>query len=165
MLLGSIAMFCHIFLSISKMVPMKYMVSVLFIVMAAFVGCSKDEHNSNMDDAYFSPDRVTVPLNNCITKKYSGDTTILYCLDSISDNRCPSSLACFWQGVASAKLSININQVQHQVKLCTITHLPFYQNDTTIAGFNFKMIDVTPYPTLPQNTSPNYQAIINVRRL
>ncbi len=144
---------------------MKYIILVLLIAMAGFIGCSKDGDNSSKDDAYFSPDRVTVPLNDCITKKYSGDTTIVYCLDSISDSRCPSSLACFWQGVASAKLSISINQVQHQVKLCTMTHLPFYPNDTTIAGFSFIMVDVTPYPTISPNPSSNYQAIINVRRL
>ena len=141
---------------------MKILTTVLFATAFAVIGCSKD--SSNINDPYFSTDSVTVPIGQCITKKYKGDTTITYCLDSINDSRCPDNAVCIWQGYAAAKMNLTINQVTHKVILNTPISYPPFTNDTTIAGFRFKLVDVTPYPTLPQ-TNTNKSAIVKVIRL
>ncbi len=141
---------------------MKYLIPAFLVLMTAVVGCSKDEVDPN--SPYYSVDSVAVAANSCTTKKYNGDTTIVYCLDSVNDSRCPINALCIWQGYAAAKMSLTINQVTHKVQLNTPVNYPSVPNDTTIAGFRFRLLDVTPYPSLPQNNA-NKTAIIKVSRL
>jgi hypothetical protein len=139
---------------------MKYLIPVFLVIMIVFSSCEKD---SNSTDQFTTIDSLAVPKDTCISKTYGNDN-IVYCLDSIADSRCPANAVCVWAGVASAKFRVNINQVNHQVKLHTQTGMAIYPNDTTIAGFNFKLVDVTPYPVLPPVPATS-KAIIKVIKL
>lgn len=136
---------------------MKYLIPAFLIAMIVFTGCEKDGDTTRQFTAI---DSLAVPIDTCINKTYGTDN-IVYCLDSITDSRCPTGAVCVWEGVASAKFRVQINQVNHQVKLHTQTGMAIYPNDTTIAGFNFKLIDVTPYPSLPPVAATS-KAIIKV---
>jgi hypothetical protein len=139
---------------------MKYLIPAFLIVMIVFSGCEKD---SNGTGQFTGIDSLAVPADTCISKTYGNDH-IVYCLDSVADSRCPINANCVWQGVATANLKININQVNHQVKLHTQTGMSIYPNDTTLAGFNFKLVNVTPYPVLPPLPGVS-MAIIKVIKL
>jgi hypothetical protein len=124
---------------------MKYLVPAFLIIMIAFSRCEKDGNT----DQFTTIDSLAVPIDTCISKTYNNNN-IVYCLDSINDSRCPTNAVCGIIGYASAKMRIKINQVNHPMKLYTFINLNGYPNDTTIAGFNFKLVDVTPYPAFPR---------------
>ncbi len=145
---------------------MKTMYSLAVIaVVLLFASCEKNDNLVSAAKSLSAVDSLHVPLYGCVSKNYGSDA-IVYCLDSVWDSRCPQNVQCVWAGQASAKFRISINSVQHTVKLYTSSinsGSGTTITDTTIAGFNFKLYDVVPYPVynLP---STNTGAILKVSR-
>lgn len=141
---------------------------LIVIVIASIIGCSKD--GNKMSDPNYSTDSVVVSVGQCVTKKYSGDTTIVYCLDSVvNDNRCPKDVLCSVAGYAVVRFNININGFSHEISLATIK-LPYVANDTLVAGFKIQLFDLIPRLSTTQynnyqNSYKNYQAILKIKKV
>jgi len=65
-------------------------------------------------------------------------------LDSVTeDSRCPVNVECVWAGNARAKFILNSNNQPFGFSLNTSSG---FRNDTIIAGYKFKLIELKPYP-------------------
>lgn len=87
-----------------------------------------------------------VQLNQCINKKF-GSEKVYLCFESLlAESRCPVYADCVWQGFALAKFTFKEGGHQHEVKLSTITMQGIPSKDTTISGYNIRLLDISPYP-------------------
>jgi len=68
-------------------------------------------------------------------------------LDSITeDSRCPYNVECVWAGNAKVKFDFTYNNLLSFFSLNTSTG---FRNDTTLSGYEIKLIDLKPYPVYP----------------
>ena len=104
---------------------------------------------------------ITIELNNCSAETPVSQDYQL-CFDSLWDSRCPSNVVCVWQGVATVKLIFKVNNQQHVVRLSTSTIAPDFIQDTTVAGYHLKLINVLPYPVHPNNPQGPIIATVEV---
>lgn len=113
-------------------------------------GCVKEQH--------FSYNEVNV--NSCEQEKIDNETVTL-CLDSVlSDSRCPRYSSCVWQGVAQARFIFRVQNTQHKFILST-ANLPGYRQDTIIAGYSIRFVDLLPYPGDPPSPA---KAIVEISK-
>lgn len=68
------------------------------------------------------------------------------CLDKIEDSRCCTFCYCVWQGVATASFTLKLNNQNISFQLHTLDNPSPYKMDTTIMGYNIKLLKITPYP-------------------
>lgn len=89
----------------------------------------------------FLNDTLTIKTNECLVNT---EEMISICMDSVtSDSRCPGGVICFWEGEASVRFHTFVdNEVMSFILSCH----PFFRNDTLIDGYNFSLINVSPYP-------------------
>lgn len=98
------------------------------------------------------PDQSTIALGNCMLKNF-GQGPVSLCFDSLlSDSRCPANAMCVWQGEASGKFTFSFQNQQVKFRLSTLIHTPYFTNDTTIAGYRIRLVDIQPYPGMPPAT-------------
>ena len=83
--------------------------------------------------------------NACNEARLNGQKAQL-CLDKINDSRCCSLCYCVWQGVATASFTLKLNNQSISFQLHTLNIPSPYKTDTTIKGYNIKLLKVTPYP-------------------
>jgi hypothetical protein len=92
----------------------------------------------------------TIAIRNC-TPVTQNEFPVI-CFDSLlTESRCPNGVACPTSGFAAVKLSMKNGSGQIQVfSLSTLggTHWPTPPNDTTINGYNIKLVNVFPYPDI-----------------
>lgn len=73
----------------------------------------------------------------------------------ISDSRCPVNVMCFWAGNAEVRFTFFQSDQKTTFKLNTHGGTSF-KSDSTINGYNIKLLDLLPYPPsdteIPQNT-------------
>jgi hypothetical protein len=68
-------------------------------------------------------------------------------LDSVTEeSRCPMNVECFWAGNARVKFVLGSN---NHLSVFTLNTSTGFRNDTIIAGYNIKLIDLKPYPEYP----------------
>lgn len=87
-------------------------------------------------------------------------------LDSVtSDSRCPTDVNCVWEGNASVRFIVNIDNTDHEVTLNTHGGNNF-PNDTTLGIYSIAMNDLLPYPestsSIPQE---DYEARLVIKTL
>jgi len=72
---------------------------------------------------------------------------------SIDDTRCPIGVICIWEGNASVQLHLKTKEDEYNFTLDTNRFHPNFNNEVTIEGFNYQLIDVLPYPVVDKKQS------------
>lgn len=130
---------------------MKHLVYILFAVV--LYSCS-----SQPDLSDFQSDKDTLTMymhQTCIHTTYNFTLRP----DSVSnDSRCPPHANCFWEGDASVKFSLKLNETEHSFILHT-SHV--FTNDTTIDNVNFKLLELSsPYENSYQNELSRVKVVV-----
>lgn len=93
-------------------------------------------------------DTTKIPYGECL---YNPDNKLGISFDSLLvDCRCPNGAVCFWGGYASVSLRLyvgNAKPVTFSLENYNDKNHNFV-NDTTISGYNIKLIDCLPYPDI-----------------
>jgi hypothetical protein len=92
-----------------------------------------------------SSSRFIMDENECKETRLNGRKVEL-CLDKTEDSRCCTLCYCVWQGVATASFTLKLNNQNIAFQLHTLDDPSPYKTDTTIMGYNIKLLRVTPYP-------------------
>ncbi len=117
------------------------------LLCLCFLACRKSATTSNNSNP------VTVKLSECAAvQRPLGNLKI--CLDSLNDSRCPLNANCIWEGCATAKLTVSINNKMYSFHLSTTKRAGFPPTDTTIANHHFQINKVLPFPGDASNISP-----------
>lgn len=74
-----------------------------------------------------------------------------------NDSRCPTNAICFWEGVATIKLTLKKENIEYPFTLHTQS-LPQYNTDTVVAGYKIKLMELNPYPVALQQNAKEYKA-------
>ena len=130
--------------------------SLLFIIVMALTVFSCKKEPAALNENY-------VAVNQCKTFVRSSGA-ITCCLDSvIQDSRCPINAVCIWGGIGVARFTIKFKNENHVIELATQKFSNLYNKDTTLAGFNIELVNLSPHPELdkPLNYS-NYIAELNI---
>jgi hypothetical protein len=96
----------------------------------------------------------TIGIKNC--NSISQVQFPVICFDSlITESRCPKGVACPFIGFAAVKLSIkNGAGLMQSFSLSTLSGA-YSPNDTTINGYNIKLVNVFPYPDVLALPNPD----------
>lgn len=84
------------------------------------------------------------------------------CLDKLEDSRCCIYCYCVWQGVATASFTLKLNNQNVAFQLHTLNDPSPYKTDTTIMGYNIKLLKVTPYPG--ESSEPKKAEVVVTRQ-
>jgi hypothetical protein len=127
---------------------MKTLIPAILIILV-FISCDKKseylELNKSIDLAYGK----CVKDNAC---------TLSVCFVSVlTDSRCPEGVECFWEGEAIARFKIQVRKYVAQSINLKLS------NDTTIHGYKFSFVSLTPYPSISHSINlKDYKANIIV---
>lgn len=120
---------------------------LLFALLSVAFLCSRCNSTINQPEPY-STDSDTMRIvmhQTCNNTKYN----IQLRVDSLlNDSRCPPVAVCFWAGNIQVKFELITAEKAHHQLLLNSTLLP---RDTSIAGINYKLVDVTPVSVVKGN--------------
>lgn len=117
--------------------------TLFFCTLITFIACKKQKETAAITLPYFQKDSITINVDSC---KNVGNIRV--CFDTLlSESRCPTDAICTWAGFAAIRLKCNVNNQNYFLRLATDS-VAGYKNDTTIAGINFKLAELTPYPNI-----------------
>jgi hypothetical protein len=103
-------------------------------------------------------------LNTCTSKTFNAEE-ISVCFDNVNDSRCPSDVECVWAGVAIARFTLIKNGVSHPFTLTTLPVFHQYSSDTTVAGYNFHLVNILPYPKFSSPAMPaDIYAVLDISK-
>jgi hypothetical protein len=128
-----------------------YKYLLYFIIVLACFACEKETVNSPF----------IMSEKDCKATKLDGERVQL-CLDKIEDSRCCSFCYCVWQGVATASFILKLDNESISFQLHTLDNPSPYRTDTTIMGYNIKLLKVTPYPG--ESSEPKKAEVIITRQ-
>jgi hypothetical protein len=120
------------------------LLSTLFFVGCLIISCKKQSKTTTAIP-YLIKDSTLINVDSC---KNITHNNIYYniCFDTLlNDSRCPLDAICVWQGLAQARFKLSFNSQVYFINLATDNTLN-YKTDTTIAGINFHLSELTPYP-------------------
>jgi hypothetical protein len=78
--------------------------------------------------------------------------SLYFHIDKIYDSRCPEGLYCFWAG--NVELLFNIVQNSNRIDTM-ICNWACDNNPFSLAGYTWKILEVTPYPQLHKKIDPD----------
>ena len=105
-----------------------------FILILSCFSCEKEASS-----------HFIIAENECKETRLNGDQVKL-CLENVQDSRCCIYCYCVWQGVATASFVLKANNQNIPFQLNTLDSPSPYRTDTTIMGYNIRLLKVTPYP-------------------
>lgn len=91
----------------------------------------------------------------------------------LGDNRCPSNVSCFWQGIAGIELKVITNNEDTAlvgVSLYGLTSDAVFPNELSVdtLGYLFTLVNLDPYPVISDDERPfrvkNYVATLRILR-
>ncbi len=132
-------------------------ITVLSLIMTfTIISCNESEISLPKDKPFDMSGLVTFTLNDttkipygeCL---YNPDNNLGISFDSVLiDCRCPEGGTCFWAGYVLVGLRFYIGK-EKPVSFSLENYNDKYRNfvnDTTILGYNLKLIDCLPYPDI-----------------
>lgn len=118
-----------------------------------FSACRKTYLNNSSDET------LSVNLKECLQKTYGSDNISL-CLDEVlNDSRCPINAVCIWQGVATAKFNMTINDKFYSFVLAT-SKIANTDTTITIQGYKITLLNLLPYPGGTSTEKPSAEVRI-----
>lgn len=130
---------------------------MLAVLLMAFSSCNKEE---------LDPIQLNQPFTISTGKKLClADNSFCLVMDRVAaDSRCPSTAICVWQGVAEINFTLIKNGTSYPFSLYT-TEWNQFDTDTTVAGYHFKLQNLSPYPDgLKPIAHKAYKAEIIIRK-
>ena len=130
---------------------------MLAILLLALNSCTKEK---------LDPIQLNQPFTMSTGNKLcADDKSFCLVMDRIAaDSRCPSTAMCIWQGVAEINFTLIKDGTAYPFSLYT-TEWQQYYTDTTVAGYNFKLQTLTPYPDgLKPIAQKDYKAELIIRK-
>ncbi len=128
----------------------------IFLIAAAFLffsGCLEDESIVPMDEnALVTLTDETTMIGEAIiltfneTVMITPDGFTVTFADVPEDNRCPTGVACIWEGRAVIKLVFKNRKESQEAFLETPNSIEAYGQAVNVFGRTIKLIDVAPYP-------------------
>lgn len=102
-------------------------------------------------------EKITLPYHECL---YDKENRAYLCFDSVlTDSRCPRGVECFWAG--EARVQFRLEKQNREPVLFTLGP----GLETTLEGYNIKMIDLLPYPVFGEERHmEDYRAELIVKR-
>ena len=105
-----------------------------------------------------APITVVLKINQPVTVDHM-ELTLL----DVGDSRCPLSVVCFWEGMASGRIRALVRGIDPEEHVIH-THAKFDMK-FEYAGYNVAMVNVTPYPATPDPIDPgDYAVAVRVTR-
>lgn len=135
---------------------MKKLLLFLALTLLSFSSCYKDVIKSDFN----LNDTVSINAKQMLTNRAESFSITF---DSVkNDSRCPEGVICIWAGNAWAVF--NYTKGRNAV-FFTLSTLQSLGNDTTIDGYNIKLISLLPYPAVNrQITQDEYVAKLLIRK-
>jgi hypothetical protein len=121
-----------------------------FLVVLSCFSCEKE-----------SSSHFIMAENDCNETRLNGKRIEL-CLNKIEDSRCCIYCYCIWQGVATASFTLKMNDQNITFQLHTLDNPSPYKTDTTIMGYNIKLLKITPYPG--ESSEPKKAEVVITRQ-
>ncbi len=132
--------------------------AILFLLLILLLNCSDSITNPNTPFALSD----TVKIKYKETVHHEKENISLTFNSLISDSRCPIGVLCVWEG--NAKIGFKFSNQNNSVNFSLHTYRNFTR-DTTLLGYNIKLISVSPYPHVDYSYSANqYQVEVVVVR-
>ena len=115
--------------------------AALFLVFG-LSNCSKDNELTG-DSSFNLNDTLELAIDK---SAFNNDNQLTISIDSVlSDSRCPSDVVCIWEG--NAEVRFLLNNDGKKMKFILNSHGgDNYPSDTTISGYNIKLVELHPYP-------------------
>lgn len=133
---------------------MKIIYLALLSFTVFFSSCSKDGLSNN---------ETVLTIGSC--KTFTINSLPIICLDSItSDSRCPDGAVCIWEGNAEVNLTLKTNTGNQHFKLSSLSKSFLPPNDTLIAGYHIKLIDVKPYPSINALSTETPSIVLHINK-
>lgn len=104
----------------------------LLFFAGVLLSCSDVMHDITLEETFVAQVSHTYKIKN----------EILFRIDRVEDSRCPLRAQCVWQGEAKVFLSID-----QPVSIDTVFSTT--ENKFSIQNYSFELIDVSPYPEVP----------------
>lgn len=133
------------------------LLSLLSILLA--YSCSDNAETSNEFGT-----EITIQFGEMIN---IGNEGLQFRLDSINEGRCPSDVACVWQGIAD----VVFNQIQmEETEEFSLNIMGLCNDDCgedkNIGLYNIELIELNPYPSSTNPvTEEDYSAVIIVTEI
>jgi hypothetical protein len=120
------------------------------ILVISFVTIASLFHSCSKPGIELREGVLEIAINKCAGGEINNDKLKLCFQQVISDSRCPANAICIWQGTAVAKFSLTKNGKTHSFVLSTLNMPGTYNKDTSLFGYKFEFINLSPYPgTVP----------------
>lgn len=132
-------------------------ITVLSLIMTfTIISCNESEISLPKDKPFDMSGLVTFTLNDttkipygeCL---YNQENNLGISFDSVlTDCRCPKNVECFWAGYVSVSMRLyngNAKPVTFSLENYNDKNRNFV-NDTTLSGYNIKLIDCLPFPDI-----------------
>jgi hypothetical protein len=123
-----------------------------FIFICTFSACSKYKTCPVILNEAF-----TISNNSAACNETNNFTITFTKVEN--DSRCATGAACIWQGVATIKLTLKKETTEYPFTLHTLVPTVYgFNNDTVVAGYKIKLIQLDPYPVALQPNATKYKA-------
>jgi hypothetical protein len=134
----------------------------LLICLNILSACSKTtcDTDAKPDVPEFKDQLLTFSVSDQCKDFVFGNDHLKLCLDSASDSRCPEDVICIWSGVVITRFSFTKNGQVYPVNLA-LPQFASYSQETSVAGYTFKLISVSPYPRV-NNPAPPEETKIKI---
>ena len=114
---------------------MKFKFLFFALLVAFLVACDDDENPNTFD--------FNIEEEFKIKQTYNSTRPMLsFTIIEVGDSRCPAGVYCVWQGEAKVTIAVE------KPKLDTIILSSYNNQVEEVAGYEFKLIDLTPYPDI-----------------
>lgn len=136
--------------------------AIIFLLIL-LTSCGSKKTASNIQHNYSGKDTIEINSNYPV---FDVTHKFLIELDSIiSDSRCPKGSQCVWAGNANIRLKATMVE-DNETHFLDLNTNPQFNQDTVINNYQFKLLDITPYPE-NEKTFPyyDYRATIAIEKL
>jgi hypothetical protein len=128
---------------IKNLINFKTVILLFLIIIILPLSCKPIDHGQKFING--------VPFELKVGESLSLSYRLSFSIDSLQDGRCPIGMFCLWPGDASLLFNLNQNSNQIDTMIC----LSYCNtNPFQLAGYTFKVLDITPYPDIHIKIDP-----------
>ncbi len=116
-----------------------YIYSFYFCLMGLLLSCSDSENieYANLNEEFVLTESEEVFING---------TNIKLNLDNITEGRCPTNVACIWQGQATAQITLLQNTTNLELNIKGLCEIDCGESKTE-GNYIYTIKDIQPYPS------------------
>ena len=123
------------YLRFKKLISFQTQILIFLFIVNLLLGCKPIEHGQKFVNG--------APFELKVGESLSISNRLSFSIDSLHDGRCPIGMFCLVPGDASLFFNVNQNSNRIDTMIC----LSYCDtNPFQLAGYIFKVLDITPYP-------------------